>query len=767
VPREHRAPQWPEVELLLVDNGSTDGSLTYLRGYAAARPHVRLFENRENLGFAGAVNRALASATGRYLVLLNNDSLVTADWLAGLVAALEASPRAGLVGPVSNHAAPPQRVAADYGSVEELAAFARELAALRLAPRRVHRLVGFCLLARREVLEAIGAFDERYGSGNYEDDDWCLRAEAAGFDLMLAPSVFVHHRGGATFAGQQIGQAASLTRNARLFEQKWGCSPGAWRERGLTALDPFVLARNLTLPLPQSEPLAPADSLRPGALVGEPRLELFLAAALGLVRAGRSEALTDAFSIPEGWEEPERGHQAVRRLCQLVLDCGPRLPDRGWIELYAAAARGLADVLERRPAEPVLLNVAGVLLYELSRYEEAVTLFARAAALDPTLPGIDGNLAGAERACTQGPRLQRPADGETARRLTAVAERAGAATRATVSLCMIVRDEQALLPYCLASARAAVDEIVVVDTGSSDRSVEIASGFGAHVLRHEWSGSFASARNAGLDVATSDWILYLDADERLVDGAAAQLRPLLGRSWREGYFLELRNLTGRPGDGSAVLHPALRLFRNRPAYRFEGRIHEQVSRLMPTYLPERFEQAGPGVLHLGYLDMRVRERDKPRRNLALLAVEAEEAPSAYVSFNLGSEYERLGDWETAAVHFERAWGSVAAVENWPTIGFAPLLALRTARARRECGRLADACALLEHASALLPLYTDLVFERALCALAADDRACARRLLERCLELGDAPARFPSTVGAGSRLAREFLAQLEARDAACA
>src|SRR5205823_2345512 len=96
------------------------------------------------------------------------------------------------------------------------------------------------------------------------------------------------------------------------------------------------------------------------------------------------------------------------------------------------------------------------------------------------------------------------------------AARARPATGLTLSLCMIVRDEEEMLPRCLDAIRDAVDEIVIVDTGSTDRTIEIARSYGAKVLEREWTGSFSDARNASFEAASGDWVIYLDADEVLV-----------------------------------------------------------------------------------------------------------------------------------------------------------------------------------------------------------------------------------------------------------
>src|SRR5262249_59808876 len=129
--------------------------------------------NAANRGYAAGCNQGLAQARGRYVVFLNNDTVVTEGWLEGLVAcALHDWPAVGLVGAVTNSCRAPQQIPADYagpGGLEEFAARrAREYAGRALS---VERLAGFCLLARREVLDQIGGFDEGYGLGFFDDDD--------------------------------------------------------------------------------------------------------------------------------------------------------------------------------------------------------------------------------------------------------------------------------------------------------------------------------------------------------------------------------------------------------------------------------------------------------------------------------------------------------------------------------------------------------------------------------------------------------------------
>src|SRR5262249_45991716 len=352
-------------------------------------PDVRLVTNAENRGFAGGNNQALALASGRHFVLLNNDTVVTDGWLARLVGAVECTPGAGLAGPVSNYVSGPQLVAAGYASLGELARWAAGWSATHdRQTQSAGRLVGFCLLARREVIDAIGGLDERFGAGNFEDDDFCLRARAAGFGAVIARDAFVHHTGNQTFAGQRIDYAQSLTRNLAIFEEKWGRSIEAVLRDGPAAVDPARLEEHLHLPLTQ-----PIESKAPSQLAerGEARVDRLLLPAGDAVHAGDFARVGACFTETRSWDEPHRAYQAVRHLCEVVLAAGELSRDDRWIELYESAAAGLLGGLETRPAEPVLLNFARVLLFQPTPADAAAGAFQAALGPGPQLPSAGPN----------------------------------------------------------------------------------------------------------------------------------------------------------------------------------------------------------------------------------------------------------------------------------------------------------------------------------------------------------------------------------------
>ncbi len=231
-------------ELVLVDNGSHDGTPEYFREVRSRHPNVKIILNRKNLGFAKGCNQGLAAANGDYVCFLNNDTLVTEGWLDRLQWYAELEPHVGIVGPVSNRVAGIQRVTPvaydeDAMTPEGIARMEQFAAGYRAAHRDestfVNRIIGLCLLLKREVIERIGGFDTRYGTGNFEDDDLCFRARVAGYKVIIARDVFIHHYGSKTFEGNNVDYSATMDRNMERFLKKWGFerSEGGYKATGL------------------------------------------------------------------------------------------------------------------------------------------------------------------------------------------------------------------------------------------------------------------------------------------------------------------------------------------------------------------------------------------------------------------------------------------------------------------------------------------------------------------------------------------------------
>lgn len=259
-------------EIIIVDNGSTDDTPAFLTQYRAKHPNVRVIRNEENVGFAAGNNQALALARGEFILFLNNDTVVSPGWLSGMLQVLHEHPHTGIVGPVSNNVSGPQRLAeVPYQNMDEFETFATNWAAQHHGESIVFpRLVGFCLLARRTVIDRIGGWDERYDIGNYEDDDFCMRVAVAGFDARIAKSVFIHHMGGQTFKALEIDYRAQIEKNWQLFTAKWHI-PDTVR-RGENYI-PAVLSQSFApdeifVPIPDAGAVQPLEiSAKPAATV--------------------------------------------------------------------------------------------------------------------------------------------------------------------------------------------------------------------------------------------------------------------------------------------------------------------------------------------------------------------------------------------------------------------------------------------------------------------------------------------------------------------
>ena len=558
----------PPFELIVVDNGSRDETPHYLAALRQ-RPgpvRVEIIRNDQNRGYPAGCNQALAHARGDYLVFLNNDAIVTPGWLEGLIGwSLHDWPQVGLVGATTNRAQPLQEIPVNYADVAGLDAFAsqrRQDYAGQALP--VERLSGFCLLARREVMQKLGGFDEEFGLGFFDDDDLCLRARQAGFQLLTALDVFVHHFGNRTFNSLGVDTRQLLRDNFARFQAKWG------EEH----------TRNYVLP---AAPPPPADI------------------------------------------DP-------------VAD---------------AVARALADA----------------------------------------------------------PELVTPA-----------------AARPRVSLCMIVKNEEANLGACLEGLRDLFDEIVVVDTGSTDRTPEIAREQGAQVFDFPWIDSFAAARNESLRHATGDWIFWLDADDRLDAANRQKLRAVLADlpdGAVVGYSLKCVCLPD-PVHGAVTVVDHVRLFPRHPEVRWEYRVHEQILPALRR-LGGDVRFADVAVQHTGYQDPALRGR-KLERDLRLLHLEDADKPDdPFTLFNLGSVYQELGKLAEALPLLQRSLERSA-----PRDSIVRKLYALIAQCQRHTGDRTAALATIEVGRQHYPDDTELLFQESLLRRDLGDgpgaEACLIRLL---------------------------------------
>ncbi|MFC2637780.1 MAG: glycosyltransferase [Mitsuokella sp.] len=226
-----------------------------------------------------------------------------------------------------------------------------------------------------------------------------------------------------------------------------------------------------------------------------------------------------------------------------------------------------------------------------------------------------------------------------------------------ITACCIAKNEAANLPQWLASVRGYADAIVVVDTGSTDATAEIARAGGARVLSFPWTGDFAAAKNYAIEACGGDWIAFLDADEFFREEDVSTVRALVARYDAEehvaGLATRLVNIDRGTGENMGTSMIATRLFRNRPWIRYVGTVHESLRNLRPALPQEMKYVESPVIYHTGYSRAIIAE--KSARDLAmLLARQEKEGVQPLDDFHLADCYYSLKDYEKAAYHAERA-----------------------------------------------------------------------------------------------------------------
>lgn len=537
---------------------NTDGTPDWL----ASCGDVRLIRNTENRGFPAAVNQGIAVARGSQVLLLNNDTVVATGWLRRMLDALGRDDRIGLVGPVTNRISGPQQVEVAYTQLAELDGFAWDWGQdHRGQSVDLDRLVGFCLLIDRPVIEAIGLLDERFGIGNFEDDDYGRRAREAGFRTVVAVDAFVHHFGGRTFVGAGVDFAALMAENAKKCEEKW------------------------------STPKASPD-------------------------------------------------QASAR---------PKAPP--------SAAR---------------------------------------------------------------PRL---------------------------SLCMIVRDNERTIVPCLESVRPWVDEMIVVDTGSIDRTPDLCRELGAQVHRFPWCDDFSAARNESLKHATGEWIFWMDSDDTLPAACGEGLRRRADGPHDPsvlGYVMQVHcPASSRENETDMTVVDHVKLFRNRPDLRFEHRIHEQILPAIRRAGGE-VEFTDIHVVHSGSdhsPEGRARKLDRDFRLLRLDAAERPDHP--FVLFNLGMTHADAGQHEEAIAALRRCLQVSGPHESQVRKAFALLIGALAAS-----GRADEADAACVEALRRFPDDPELLFRQAMVHHAAGRLQAAADVYQRLLTPDPAAPRLFSSRDAG-------------------
>ena len=641
-------------ELIFLDSGVTKGTDQWLQQFLDQNDHGHRIRCGHATNAATAVNAGIAASHSKMILRLSNDVEVTPGWLASMITHLERNADTGIVGAMSNVAAERQKAPLPWSKGEDtLAKFA---AAYR--QRNRHRRIpantidGFCMLFTRQLFENIGPFDEELGQGGYDGEDFCLRATLAGCQNLIAGDVYLHRhlkkkppRDKKAFtlkwSGADVKTPAGKKYLALLTERK---ARRAWQaERVDEAGELFLQAiglqpescksyHRLAEMLIQTKQYENALEVLNELPEGEPDVrEIVLKACCqeGLGRLEEAQQLVDRALEINPLFAP-----ALNRKGLLAYQHSDRHNAGGWFQRALAADPGFGEAYTN----------LGALKWEAGEKDAALELYERAFILEPAIADIAANYHAAmsdlnqyargvpilREAVSAYPfskkirymlidcliRLQQYAaametiesaiadfgieDGILASALK-VREILGPLeieshdpNHPTVSLCMITKNEQEHLARCLRSAKPVVDEIIVTDTGSNDRSIDIARAFGAKVNAFAWTEDFSAARNDALSQATGGVIFVMDADEVISPTDYPEFRRIARQSGtkRCAYIVNTRNYTmdnnlvswvandgcyGAAEAGTGWTPSAkIRIFPNDRGVRFDFPVHEMV-----------------------------------------------------------------------------------------------------------------------------------------------------------------------------------------------
>ncbi|MFD7524826.1 glycosyltransferase [Paenibacillus chitinolyticus] len=315
----------------------------------------------------------------------------------------------------------------------------------------------------------------------------------------------------------------------------------------------------------------------------------------------------------------------------------------------------------------------------------------------------------------------------------------------TISLCMIVKDEERSLDRCLSSVQGIVNEIIIVDTGSIDRTKEIASKYTDKIYDFEWVNDFSKARNYALSFAKSDYILQLDADEML-ENTADFKEVLLDKDF---YYIQIKNDLG---GGMSVSHQFIRLFKNTPSTKYTGSLHEQVqfdhSQASYDFLP-------CWIRHDGYQNEVIKSKKKSERNLKIIQKEISYNPNAYTYHNLGMQYINDGRFNEALEALKKSYSMG---KNY---SFSQKVLLEIMRCLHEMEQFREVISVGRGAVELYPDVTDLWYQLGLSFLEMQQVKDAEFCFKQCLEIGEETGNrlFYHYEGTGSFMAHGKLAEI--------
>ncbi|MDU5111727.1 MAG: glycosyltransferase, partial [Clostridium sp.] len=236
--------------------------------------------------------------------------------------------------------------------------------------------------------------------------------------------------------------------------------------------------------------------------------------------------------------------------------------------------------------------------------------------------------------------------------------------KTTLSLCMIVKNEEKYIDKSINSVKDIVDEIIIVDTGSTDSTLDILKNYNVKLYNYKWENDFASARNYAINKAKSNWIIFLDADEILDQSSKNTLIKYIESTPFDGCHFVIYNYRSE-NQNDFTIHYAFRLFRNNKGYHYKGKIHEQIFNDNYKNITSKFSNEEIILHHYGYSIEILQKKDKRSRNIPILLDSLKDNPEdSFNLFNLGNEYLAQNDVNKALYYYELSYSSIDLTKHY-------------------------------------------------------------------------------------------------------